>query len=389
MASLDIKRGLIRDRSNNYPEVSYYIPKTSMKFMRECLKGHNMITLLLGKNKLPKKELKAYAIRYASLDNYGKTELIKKLVMLDISKNPNDVTLASIADSWLERKSIENPIRKTSFKYHRDIIMKFFDSEKLTTTADLNYDTAIKYIKWRTVSNFNAHSSNPLSASTIKHELQTLRQMARLAAREGHLQNGGIWDDVTVKAVAGVNKKVVEPLTIEEQKELLSKMESMPSHDIALLLLITGIRIGELDALSKDSLNNGMLTLHGEGVGRYKPIGGKTVASSRTLPVCPTLAKLFERGNIFKSSPNSLKIALKRNFKGIHAHRLRHTFAVNKLLAQTPLQMVSYQMGHSETGITADLYGKFVPEHFKAGFEETIRIRKEHLDWLENHYFLI
>jgi len=72
----------------------------------------------------------------------------------------------------------------------------------------------------------------------------------------------------------------------------------------------------------------------------------------------------------------------------MHAHRLRHTFAVNKLLAQTPLQMVSYQMGHSETGITADLYGKFVPEHFKAGFEETIRIRKEHLDWLEKRYFL-
>ena len=62
-------------------------------------------------------------------------------------------------------------------------------------------------------------------------------------------------------------------------------------------------------------------------------------------------------------------------------------FAVNKLLAQTPLQMVSYQMGHSGTGITADLYGKFEPKHFKAGFEEAIAERKELLKWLEVDYF--
>jgi len=43
-------------------------------------------------------------------------------------------------------------------------------------------------------------------------------------------------------------------------------------------------------------------------------------------------------------------------------------------------------MGHSKTDITANLYGKFVPEHFKIGFEEAIRVRKEHLDWLENRY---
>jgi hypothetical protein len=61
---------------------------------------------------------------------------------------------------------------------------------------------------------------------------------------------------------------------------------------------------------------------------------------------------------------------------------------VNKLLAETPLQMVSYQMGHSDIGITANLYGKFEIKHFKAGHEETTRIRKSHLEWLEIGYFI-
>jgi hypothetical protein len=37
---------------------------------------------------------------------------------------------------------------------------------------------------------------------------------------------------------------------------------------------------------------------------------------------------------------------------------------------------VSYQLGHSDISTTANLYGKFVPEHFKAGFEEAIGAKR-------------
>lgn len=36
---------------------------------------------------------------------------------------------------------------------------------------------------------------------------------------------------------------------------------------------------------------------------------------------------------------------------------------------------------------TANLYGKFVPEHFKVGFEAAIKERKELVEWLEGGYF--
>jgi len=49
--------------------------------------------------------------------------------------------------------------------------------------------------------------------------------------------------------------------------------------------------------------------------------------------------------------------------------------------------MVSYQMGHKGTGITADLYGKYEHKHFKVGLEQTKTERKELLKWLEEDYF--
>jgi len=391
MATLDIKSGQIKDRRKGFIPFSYYVPKTSIAFMRDCLKAHNMIALLLGNCRIPKEEFKTLVLRYAIMTPDGKTELIKRLALREYEPKIKETTLNSMADLWFEQKNIANPTHKQEaiIKHQRDVILKFFQVEGLNTTKDLDYDTAHKYIKWRSSFNFSLHSKNKPSASTIRHEIQVLRQMARIAYRNGYINNGNLWDDVKVKTIAGINKKIVEPLTIEEQIDLLNKLKDTHHHDIALLLLITGIRIGEMESLTKDSIQNGTMILHGNGIGNFKPIGGKTASASRTLPVCPTLDELFNRGNIFKTNRNAFRLALNRNFKGMHPHRLRHTFAVNKLLAQTPLQMVSYQMGHNKTDITANLYGKFVPEHFKAGFEKTIRIRKEHLFYLENQYFLI
>jgi len=355
--------------------------------MKECLQAHELITSIMDsevKTKLTNFDLKTTVLRYVALDSKGKQELIRRLALQEEKRN--EILLHTLAEQWFEHKSYEGMTDKHKLRicYQKDIILKFFNDKNIETTSNLNNDTAYEFIKWR---NANNQKNKTLSASVLKHELQILKQIAKLAARNGYIQNGNLWDDVKIKSIAGINKKVVEPLTIEMQMDLLKKLRNTPHHDVALFLLIAGIRIGELETLNQNSIKNGALVLHGESIGNDKPIGGKTASASRTLPICPTMAKLFERGNIFNVSQNAFTIILNRNYKGIHAHRLRHTFAVNKLLAQVPLQMVSYQLGHSEIGITANLYGKFVPEHFKVGFEETIRIRKDFVKWLEQDYF--
>jgi integrase len=271
------------------------------------------------------------------------------------------------------------------------MILDFFNSQGFKTVADLKPDTAHKFLAWRSVTNYTSNKKAKISASTLKYNLQVLKQMAKIAVRNDWIVRGDIWDDVHVNSIAGVNRKIVEPLSVDLQKEILATLQNPRHHDGILLLLITGMRVGELDTLKPDSIKNNAIILHGQGVGAYKPESGKSTAAARALPVCMTLAKLFERGHIFKASANAIKNLLKRQpftGKGIHPHRLRHTFAVNKLISQTAtLQMVSYQLGHSDISTTANLYGKFVPEHFKAGFEEAIKERKELVEWLECGYF--
>jgi integrase len=388
VATIDFRLGLIRDRARDVGLISYYVPKDSKPFMEACLKAHEFIISLLGYNRLNKADLRANVLRYAVLDAKGRRELMQSLVSglngeqkqtpasSPVAKAEAD--MEAIADMWLEQKLSDVLLDRDRVCFNRlkTVLLKFCKETGIATTSDLDYETAVKFKKWR----------EGMAASTVKKELQVLKQWARLAKRRGFIPDGSLWDDIKVKAIVGINKKVVEPLTIEAQIELLNSLKNKPEHhDTALLYLITGMRLSELKTLNKDSIQNGALTLHGDGVGNCKTTG-KTASANRTLPVCPVLLKLFERGYIFKIKPTAFRTELTRHHKGIHAHRLRHSFAVNNLLAKRDLQMVSYEMGHAQIGITSDRYGKFVPHHFKLGFEETTRIRQAHLQWLENDY---
>jgi integrase len=221
-----------------------------------------------------------------------------------------------------------------------------------------------------------------MSASSIRHELQVLKQMAKIAYRNDWIKKDNMWEDVKIKNIAGQNVKIVSPLSIKEQKDVLEALFKSGNglHDAILFLLLTGIRIGELEGIK----------LEGNVI---KVSGTKTESANRIIPACKTLVELFRRGKIFrKGYYRQIKRNMGRSpftnmFKGIHPHRFRHTFAVNKLLAEIPLQMVSYRLGHKNIGLTADLYGKFMPEYFKIGFEEAVSERKEWTDYLENRYF--
>jgi integrase len=366
--------------------------------MRACKDAHETITGLLPKERrktITSEELKQSVLLYVSSNQDGRREMITQLALPSSSpavEKPESHSLAELFELWKNGRIAEgfnNKKQLNGFNSRQRMFVDFFKAHDLKTTNDLTFHTAHDFMAWRSKIRYDKIKS-VTSAGVVKKELDILRQMAKLAAMYGWIKNGNMWEGVKPKTQAGYNKKIVEPLSVEEQKavlaELLERRESL--HDIALFLLITGIRLGEMQAIKPDSIKNNIIALHGEHVGKMRTTG-KTSSASRNLPVCPTIAKLFERGLIFKNSAHALQTVFKRHFKteGVHVHRLRHTFAVNNLLAQKPLQMVSYQMGHAGTGITADLYGKFVPEHFKVGFEQAIAERKELLKWLEIDYF--
>jgi len=388
MAMLVKKSGLLRDRTKGYAEISYYLPNNSLSYMRDCKKAHELIVALLPEDRRKKitgKKLRKLVMQYVSINIESRKRFLSEL-LFPKEKEPEPVLLTMLVNSWVDGKLAEGSDAVT-IKFFKRVINDFFSDNKLVTVKDLSPDTAGMFIKWRTVKTYGYHKGCS-SANTIKNELGFMKQIAKYAYLHEYIKNGNIWDNAKVKIIVGQNKRIVYPLSVEEQKNLLHSLykERQDIHDVCLFLLLTGLRAGELENVKPASFRNNILNLFGDYIGKDKS-GGKSISASRNIPLNPTLLELVKRGNIFNTSINAVKIYLKRNFKGIHAHRLRHTFATNKLLAQVPLQMVSYQMGHSSVGITSDLYGKFEPRHFKAGFEEAIAERQTLLQWLEHDYF--
>jgi integrase len=403
MATINRQLGQIKDRTVGYKPISYCVGNKSKKFLEACLKAHeaimNVLTPQARKNITPK-EARAAVLAYIAVDTQDQKELLKKIALSGYGeKNEKpEALLEQLAEAWFEQKTAQGVTDKqlNTMLVQKMVILDFFNNQEFRTTEDLKPDTAHKFLAWRSETNYSGRQT-PISASTMKHDLQVLKQMAKVANRNGWLNNASIWDDVEVKSIAGVNTKIVEPLSVDLQRSILERLRKMRNelHDSILLLLLTGIRLGELENLTPESIRGNAIILHGEAIGNIKPSSGKTASAARTLPIYPTVAKIFERGYIFKAAAKNIRQAVKRysfakEFPGIHPHRLRHTFAVNKLLSQTAtLQMVSYQLGHSDISTTANLYGKFVPEHFKVGFETAIKERKVLVEWLEGGYFSI
>jgi integrase len=402
VATIDKKIGQIVDRAAGRRPLYYCVGNKSAIYMNACLQAHEAIVEVLtpkARDAITSAELKAAVLAYVACGKEGKKKLLQDIAMAEYGALRNGVKIEKLVDTWFQHKIAGGITEKWLLhsEFHKKIFLDFFSQNKVRTTADLDPDTAYKFMAWRKENSYAMHNpkKSDTSASTIKQNLQELKQMARIAARYGWIANAGIWDDAEVKIIAGVNVKIVEPLPVDLQKEILATLRGrMPwMHDVVLFLLTTGVRLGEMELMKEDSIKNNAITLHGDGIGFLKSATGKTASAARTLPVCPTVAKIFERGYIFNVSGGSLRNALKRDYfarkhPGIHPHRLRHTFAVNKLLSQAAtLQMVSYQLGHKDINITANLYGKFVPEHFKVGFEAAIKERRELVEWLENGYF--
>ncbi|GBU23879.1 hypothetical protein R83H12_00498 [Fibrobacteria bacterium R8-3-H12] len=242
------------------------------------------------------------------------------------------VTLEELANAWHEQRVAQGATesdKKLAMRL-KQVFLDFFAQTEMKDVTDLKPDTAYKFLTWRSATSYGNRGGAATSASVLRYNLQILRQMAKLAARNGWIANQGIWDDVKVKSKAGVNKKVVEPLSVELQKSLLGQLRGMKAelHDSILLMLLTGMRIGELENLSPESLRGDAIHLHGDAVGNAKPLSGKSTAAVRTLPVCPSVAKIFERGYIFKARNINRTIQcgwFKKKFPGIHAHRMRHS----------------------------------------------------------------
>lgn len=236
----------------------------------------------------------------------------------------------------------------------------------------------------------NLVTGKGLSANTVNTVITVLQNSLRAAALYGESQT---YTADKIKRPRAEESKVV-CFSLAEQRRieyeiLNSKKDKMYG---IVLCLYTGLRIGELLALTWDDIDfdNGTLTVakschYGRGAnGKFERHvePPKTLNSLRTIPLPKQLVaplKKIKKRSIcdcviangktavsVRSYQRSFALLLQRldiPHKGFHA--LRHTFATRALECGMDVKTLSEILGHKSASVTLDRYVHSLTEHKK------------------------
>lgn len=205
--------------------------------------------------------------------------------------------------------------------------------------------------------------ADPLSAATVHGHVRTLRAFFGWLTREGLVSKNPAEGLRPPK----IPRKVVTVLSDEEIASILGSFSTTNPCDarnktILMVLLDTGLRIGELIGLNMDDLrlDEGYLKVMGKGQKeRIVPIGNNAQRALqryqfrfRPEPAGPHITNVFLSLYGQPLSANSMKLmftrlAARSGVARIHAHLCRHTFATRYLMNGGDVFSLEQVLGHS------------------------------------------
>lgn len=330
--------------------------------------------------------------RNESCKTKGKAELEYKKFLLGIEeqKKPIDkkLTFADLAESFIESHAKVHCSKATQNKYEslNKIHLKPFFGEK--KAADIRMNDINELIK--------ELQGKELSEKSINHALQMTKTVFNYAISNEILMNNPC---KKVKKLRLPHKEK-NFLTENQVKILLekSKTESPSLYPILYMAIFTGMRKGEVSALTwkdidfkskKISINKSMY--------KNEIQKTKTEHSIRKVDMIDSLADVLSkyrqntplRGEyVFwgeSGTPLSGDATLWRHFNGIITkcglkdltfHDLRHTYAALLIKNNVPIKYIQKQLGHSTIKMTMDTYGHLMPEVSEAAVNVLENIAK-------------
>lgn len=398
-------------------KVVYKIPKSiqGKRDEKRFKEAHNSIkSLLINSDKeVPTSELKELVSTFYLATPHQQQSILQE--GLSVARNPNEVSLLSDLVTLYGNYIIAHKTHKTKnldlarLDTWRTYLIAFGNDGTLNC---VNRNFISDFVNWRyDFRKPNCTRNGEVSDSIITKEVQEFKKCLEWNFSEGHSDSIPRILQVGLELPLRKNRQSITPLSIEEQVGLLDSLryESEYFHDYFLLYILTGLRAGEADNISRANFNikEGTLIVHSLSIDNSIQ-GGKTNSAPRILPLNKTLLEIYERGFIFQSEfthkigQNTYQKKIKgsrsdriHSFisrkrmqgklpKDIHLHRLRHTFVTNNLQAERPNLDISRWSGHKLISITLDRYGKYV----NPGIPKLIKTYKDHLKWLEEEYFV-
>lgn len=224
----------------------------------------------------------------------------------------------------------------------------------------------------------------PLSPYTIRKVVKILRGFGSWLEREGFPNPFDVLD------IPSVPKDVVDTLKQDEVSQLLGVINPNTAHGardhaLVLLMLDSGLRISEVAGLRLSVLDLVTRQARVQGKGRkerYTPFGQTTaralmryISAFRPKPVRPDVDQVFLTLDGQPMTRNSIECVIRRlrlntGIGRLHAHLLRHTFAVNFLSAGGDVESLRRILGHESLEVTKRYLSGLQAEQVKALYED-------------------
>ena len=234
--------------------------------------------------------------------------------------------------------------------------------------------------------------SSGLSWETVHHFKCGLSKILSAAEEWGHISENVAQKTKLPRRQYGPERAVLTPVQVRELVEALNE----PTRSIALLLVLTGLRVGELLALRWGNIDlNARLLRVCETVYDGHFDQPKSRRSARTIPIGTETAAILavlrpaavdpkalvfatgeglplERWNLLRKH---LKPAAKKlGLSGVTWHLLRHSHATMLDSVGTPIGTMQSLLGHSTPEITREIYLHAVPEEQRRAVESVERL---------------
>lgn len=351
--------------------------------------------------------LQCYIYQYH--DNDGKRQSMKqkknetktefKARVTDIKSKKNNGTLISksrdtfisILEAYIKQKYLDG--RVSDRTYSRDL-------ETIKQIKKCCFNFANKPIQKITIEDIEESKLNmrDYANSTISKMWILINATFKIATSRRKIPYNIMLDETLKKPISKKPTKTIEALTLEEEQKLVNVLNNDEANhkyrDIILLQLYTGMRIGEVLALSKDciDLKNNTLTVYRTLTqnSNYKVVMGEHTKTFKRTTGIDNGKRTFYMNNKVKqlitkvlnykltNTQNMLFWDYKDNFyikpyeincylqrlnkkylitTSLHSHRLRHTFVTRCVENGLNIKVIQTLVGHVDgSSITSDVY---------------------------------
>lgn len=312
-------------------------------------------------------------------------------------------TVITLANNYIEQKFLDGITSERSHRRNKDII------EQVKKTCSTFCNKPIQKVNVSDIEK-SKEAIREYSNSCISKIWTLLNKVFKIAYSRRIISYNIMEDETLTKPISKKPNKKIEALSIKEELALEQVLKSSDNiyNDILLLQLYTGMRIGEVLALSKDCIDfkNNTLTVYRTLTrdGNDKAILGKHTKTynkktgidngKRTFPITDKVRNiLVSRNNANITNINNLifwdynnntfitdgevnsylKRLNERNkiANHIHTHMLRHTFITRCQEKGIPLVVIQSLVGHVEgSSITNDVYTSVSIDFMKQEIEK-------------------